>query len=601
MSIEFNPNQLKVIDHRGKPLLIIAGPGTGKTTTLVERISRILESEPEAEISFVTFTRTSRRDAEKRIDEVLSRKKAKTISQFPSVATLYMFAKALLHRYATLINMDSNFKVISPGREDEILISEVIQDLSLVISIKELKERIYAIKCTGDQNVELEEAFKYYEKLMMIYNAIDIPNMVYKSVDLLKKNKIDFPKIFLHIDEYQDLNRMDQELINEVIKSGDHEVVVCGDDEQSIYGLRYANPEGIKAIYDNREWENIAFSKCNRLPPHILRASRKLIEAHRGPHINKQMDVPGETSDKIITFQCTKPNIEARFIAKHIKAIMASNKKRNGATIEYKDIMVLCPTNAVVDEFYGILNENGIDVKKKKQQKIPDNIWKILLFLRISAGDDGLAFRQLLNILGISKEKIDKLRNDSLKNNEKFIDCAKHSSDEDIAKSIALTNALQSNSNDLNKLVEILKKEYEHYANYDEIIPFIEKYSISSTTKLIGVIYSEYGIIDREDEATEDNKVFVTTLHSSKGLEAEVVYIVRVNQNIIPLHNRDWDEELRSFYVGITRAKQCLFFSFYEIFDAKLGRNLREESMSPFLKIIKEFIRLDKKAVADLR
>lgn len=605
MSIDFDTDQKKVINHRGKPLVVLAGPGTGKTAVLVERIVRILESSPNTEVSFITFTRTSRRDAERRIENALSKESTSKEPIFPRIATLYMFAKALVHQHAALIGVSPSFRVLAPQKEDLLLIKEVIEDLSLSMSPQQLRDDIFEAKSSENYDEFLQMPFQAYESLMKIYNAIDISNLVYQAVQLFQNHGIRVPGLYLHVDEYQDLNPMDQKFIDEIIKSGNHGVVVCGDDEQSVYGFRHAYPDGIRSIWKDPEWESISFSRCARLPPHILRASRKLMEAHKGEHIDKQMIIPRETAAKITTFQCTKSYIEVKLIAKHIEEIKKHTKSSDGNCITYKDIMILCPTNTIVDEFLSGLFQEGIPVKKKREIKIPDNIWRLFLLVRLAEQDDGLALRQWMEIIGIDESKISQLRKNSLESGKLFCECVRESSDNDIGEIISVIDELQATNKDLRRMFEIVKTKHQDIIENEDFRK-VEKIAESSpsATELMHKIYEEYEIIDKEEEISEENGVLITTLHSSKGLEAEIVYIVRADNRFLPLRNRDWDEELRSVYVGMTRTKQMLFFSFHERYESLSDgqkKYLKEEAMSPFLNQIADFIDLRRITVADLR
>lgn len=564
MSMDFDAKEReKVTDFRGKQLVILAGPGTGKTATLVERIIKILASDPDAVVSFITFTRTSRREAERRIKDALSKTTSGREPTFPRIATLYMFAKALIHQHATLIGLNSKFRVLAPEKEDLILMNDVIKDLSLPTTSETLRDEIFKIKSLGNDGESLQESFLAYENVTKIYNTIDIPNLVYQSVKLLRDQKITLPNLYLHVDEYQDLNPMDQAFITQVVESGNHEVVVCGDDEQSIYGFRHAHPEGIRSIWEDSEWEHVSFNRCTRLPPHILRASRKLIEAHKGEHIDKQMIIPGETGVKIVTFQCTKNYVEVKQIAKHIKEIQSTQKRTDRSLLAYKDMMVLCPTNTIVGEFFDGLSQEGIPARKKRETRIPDNVWRLFLLVRLAEHDDSLALRQWLKIADIDENKVTQVRKKSLGSKKLFFECARESSDNDIKRVILMIDELQAARKDLKKMFQMIKAKHGKYVIENEAFRKVEEIAklSSSATELVHGIYTEYGIIDKEDDMGEEDKVLITTLHRSKGLEAEVVYIVRCDNRFLPLESRDWDEELRSFYVGMTRAKQMLFFS----------------------------------------
>jgi superfamily I DNA/RNA helicase len=120
---------------------------------------------------------------------------------------------------------------------------------------------------------------------------------------------------------------------------------------------------------------------------------------------------------------------------------------------------------------------------------------------------------------------------------------------------------------------------------------------ITNASGLISRLYEEYGLLDSEEAATETDEVLVTTLHSSKGLEAEVVFIVQLSSRYLPNPSRDRDEELRVLYVGVTRAKKELYLSSSYVFDAQKRR--RYPSPSPFLKLIPNHLEVRKVSRAE--
>jgi DNA helicase-2/ATP-dependent DNA helicase PcrA len=107
--------QRKVMEHRGHPLVVVAGPGSGKTRTLVERARTILAADPNSSIVFVTFTRSSRRDTQRKLEEVLAKNGKTRRADFPRVSTLHGFAKSVVHKAPTVAGLDSQFSILVPG------------------------------------------------------------------------------------------------------------------------------------------------------------------------------------------------------------------------------------------------------------------------------------------------------------------------------------------------------------------------------------------------------------------------------------------------------------------------------------------------------
>jgi len=142
--------QRTVIEHRGRPLVVVAGPGTGKTRTLVERMVGLLREDCNREVSFVTFTRTSRRDTRRRIECVLDASVLEeTAFVSPRTSTLYTYAKRLVHRYAARIGRRSDFSVLIKDKgETTLLVDELISDLGLQFDTELVCEGIRCFRST---------------------------------------------------------------------------------------------------------------------------------------------------------------------------------------------------------------------------------------------------------------------------------------------------------------------------------------------------------------------------------------------------------------------------------------------------------------------
>jgi superfamily I DNA/RNA helicase len=141
--------QRAVIDHRGRPMVVIAGPGTGKTKTLVERMITLLKEDSNRNISFVTFTRTSRTDTSRKLaSEFPSDKLEDDTQEFPRVGTMHGSARTILHRFARIIDFDPNFNIfIAEKGERSLIVSEVIDDLGLGFSIPVVEAAIVYMLC----------------------------------------------------------------------------------------------------------------------------------------------------------------------------------------------------------------------------------------------------------------------------------------------------------------------------------------------------------------------------------------------------------------------------------------------------------------------
>lgn len=572
--------------------MVVAGPGSGKTRTLVERARTLLASESSTGIAFVTFTRTSRRDTKKKLEEVLGQDTETQAQNYPRVSTLHGFAKSILHKAPKVVGLDPDFSVLVPEKEQELVLREVVEDLSLNISKKALRKAIASQKNTGTLEVlgfadpaKLLQAAARYETLCRFYNATDIEGLVNAATKVIKERRATLPSLYFHADEYQDLNHADQELVRALLASGTHSVVIVGDDDQSIYGFRDARPEGIREIFADQEWEKVVFPKCHRLPPHILRASQALIKHHRGPRLDKGIEIPKDDGRRIATFVCTTDAIEIEFIAELIGREKKESEKQ-GKKLLYKDFMILCPTRVISNTFAKHLKEAwNIPVRKIAPRTIPDELWGILLVLRIAKRDDNLALRQWLEYLELSSDEIRQLRDRAFQQMKSLFEIVRQAKDKRLQRLVKELGKLRTQRDDL---VELLKTA-KFLAGVTKL-PFETK--AKSLTAIISELYEEYGLLDREEADTKSDEVLVTTLHSSKGLEARVVFIVQLSSRHMPSPGRDADEELRVLYVGMTRAKQELYLSCPYLFDP--ARRRKMPLMSPFLKLINPHLSIQK-------
>jgi ATP-dependent DNA helicase UvrD/PcrA len=574
-------DQEKVIEHRGRPLVVVAGPGSGKTRTLVERARVILVDAPQSNVAFVTFTRTSRRDTKNKLESVLSADEETEDLDFPRVSTLHGFAKSIVHKAPAVVGLGDGFCVLVPDIEQEFILGEVIDDLSMTISSAKLRKAVASHKNTGAavvpdgaDSTQISAALERYEKLCRFYNAVDIEGLVNCATEIVEEGAVELPTLFFHADEFQDLNESDQRLVGTLIGKGQHEVVVVGDDDQSIYGGRDAKPAGIRELFGHPDWEKVAFETCHRLPPHVLRASQALIKQHHGPRIDKGIKIPADDGRRVRSSICTTDNIEIELVA----ALVKKEIEQSEGTLSYRNFMVLCPTRAIANTFAKHLIEKwNIPVRSIARKTIPEDLWRILLLLRMTNTDDDLALRQWLEISNISAGEIRQIRDAALAEQRTLFELVRESLSETLRQFIEDIEELRESRDDAGELL----KKAKFLAGISEL-PL--EGEITSASGLISRLYEEYGLLDSEEAVNETDEALVTTLHSSKGLEAEVVFIVQLSSRYMPNPSRDRDEELRVLYVGMTRAKKELYLSSSYVFDAK--KKLRHPSPSPFLKLI---------------
>jgi DNA helicase-2/ATP-dependent DNA helicase PcrA len=605
--------QAEVIRHRGKPLIVVAGPGTGKTRTLVERMVSLLKEDPSREISFITFTRSSRHDTEGRIVESIGKSEfEKEDLLLPRVSTLHTYAKSLVHHYASFIRRSSDFSVLFEKRgENNLVVREVLEDLGLGLDPNYATLAIKHFRSNGNwldnfplPNEISHELISLFESMLTFYNTFDIEGIVSSACVILETSREKLPPVFLQVDEYQDLNPMDQRLIGLAAAHQESQVVVVGDDAQSIYKFRFANLNGIRDLWNSPLWDKCSFSDSQRLPAFILNAALDLIarEGYLGGHINRK---PPD-GRKIPTFQCTQSQIQIPTISKLIKGAMSVSATTE-KPLNYKDFLVLCPTTVLVEKVANSLySDFNIPSRKPITTSIPDDIWRIVLLLRMLNNHDPLAIRQWLPLLGFTDDEIRELRHLAMRNTSNFWEYCMSCTDNRMQRFQTDINHLIETSVDLPSFINSLSI-FPNLLNQEPFIdcikPLVDKSgnSLPSFSQIIHCIYLSFGIFDPIENITDENSVLVATLHSAKGLEAENVICPWMNRTFLPLPDRDLAEQRRVLYVALTRAKQMLTLMFYEEFDTTSNKRIYQKSMCPFLTEIITHLQISRVRAEDVR
>jgi len=609
-----NDEQKQVIDHTGKPLVVVAAPGTGKTSTIVARMIKLLKENPNREVSFITFTRTSRRDTDKKVKSEVGREAFEEASfEFPRISTLHTYAKSIVHKYAQEVGRQNTFSIlINDKNENKLLLSELCNDLNIEIDVDRLYKDLVCYRCANyfpsDSPVpadQRQEILQHYNFLLKFYNTFDMEEIVRSACVILSKANVNFPKVFLQVDEYQDLNPKDQELVKLISSTTGSQIVAVGDDAQSIYGFRHAHFVGIREIWEAKEWEHIRFPKSHRLPTNILRASQSLISGEN--YLGGEVEIPEDNEKRINTFQCTTSDLQIDVVACLINNIKLNKTNRKGQPLRYADFMVLCPTSSFVNKVAESLeNSFNIPTKKKEKATIRDDCWRLLLLLRMLHSNDSLALRQWLNIMRLDDRKIEEIRKEAMRLDQSLFNyCLGLSQEnfEDFFNKLKELDECTDNLEEFRRKLLVFPNLQIKESIFDEIGITINEVTQKPNTlgSIIKSIHEKFGLIDSEVEISEDipeeDKVLVATLYSAKGLEAEFVFIMWLNNNFFPAPNRDIKEELRVLYVGMTRAKQDVILTFYEKYDK--SKRKRIKAISPFLQKIVHYINITRLMKSD--
>lgn len=632
---ELNEAQREAVIYNGSSLLIFAGAGSGKTRVITYKIAYLIDAlkiSP-SRILAVTFTNKAANEMKERTESLLGDEiKSLWIGTFHSICA------KMLRRDINLLGFKSNFTILDED-DSERAIKEVMKRLNIdtkYLAPSSVKNYISQAK-TSFINAEdfklqareyiekvVSSVYSGYEAFLKLNNSLDFDDLIFLTVKLLKEhedvayyysNKFKY----LLVDEYQDINMMQYQLIK-LLSKIHRRLTVVGDDDQSIYSFRGASVEFIDLIQEDfKDLRILKLEQNYRSPQEILNTANRLIK-HNRSRSNKQLFCDRTIPESVNFYEALDEVDEARFVVKKIENLVQNDRKR------YNDFAILYRTNAqsrIFEEY--LINEvipyqviGGVRFYSRAEIK------DIIAYLSIINNPyDDISFRRIINtpsrkigevtiskIEDISREKvislfeslaflIDETVSESTKKNLKnFYDIINDLIKESKGRSLMwLVEEIVSRINFYSYLLEKDKIEGEsRVENVKEFISMVSEFSKESEKPTLAGLLTQISLVTDIDEAKGGNRISLMTLHSAKGLEFPVVFLVGLEEGFLPHYRsleseKDIEEERRLCYVGITRAKESLFFS-YALRRNKFGyfgptkpsRFLEEIRISEFVK-----------------
>lgn len=603
----FNREQEEAITHKGGPLMVLAGPGSGKTLVITYRVKWLIENAGvhPSNILVITFTRAAAEEMKKRF--FMFDGMANTPVTFGTFHSIFFMILRYAYRYtaANIIREDVKRRYIKEMTENmELEIEDENEFLSGIINeISYVKGEMMSLSYYHSNNCSDElfaQIYEGYEKRLREENLIDFDDMSVFCYELLKERediRTLWQNKFQHIliDEFQDINKVQYEIIRMLAGKGDH-LFIVGDDDQSIYRFRGARPEIMLGFEkDYPEAKKVILNTNYRCSEEIVEGAEHLI-SHNTKRFPKNMQA-ARGSKVPITFRNLKDAGEE--CTDILKGIRFYYKKG----IPLEDMAVIFRTNTQPRLLVGRLMEYNIPFQMR--DVIPNifDHWiarNILTYIKLAMGNrDRKLFLQVMNRpkryisrsmitepqVDLKKlkqqtfgkkwlyEKIDKLEMDLylLRKMEPYaaIQYIRNGIGyEDYMNEYAQFRRM--NPDDLEEVLNQIQESAKEYHSFEEWFAYIESYGEE---------------LRKQMEAGRQQKsgVTLTTMHSSKGLEYEVVFVMDINEGVTPhkkaVKEADLEEERRLFYVAVTRAKTYLFlYSVKELYqkDAQISRYIGE-------------------------
>lgn len=602
-----NPQQAKAVINTEGPMLIMAGAGSGKTKVLTCRVANLLQKGVRPyRILAITFTNKAAAEMRERVNN-MSGPAAKDVWLF----TFHAFcARFLRMEIDKLPGYGGNFAIYDTA-DSQNLIKQILKEMNLddkrfqpsgilsrISNAKNaLQDAAAFARQAGDfYEQKVADIYSRYEQKLQLNNALDFDDLLMLSIKLLQENKEVREKYqdrfdYLLVDEYQDTNHA-QYLLTKFLAAKHRNICVVGDADQSIYGWRGADIQNILDFEkDYPDAKVIKLEQNYRSTQIILDAANAVIENNTGRK-PKNLWTENKSGADIIYFQAVDERDEARFVIEQLQNLQRTENKKLG------DMAILYRTNTQSRIFEEMLIKSGISynmvggLKFYERKEIKD----IIAYLRVIFNPaDSLSLLRIINVpkRGIGDASLAKIQAYAAANNVSLFEAVSNAAAID-----GLSSRFVSKLDDLAGIIfelmnlageapvedlidrvlrdtgylEELENERTPQAqsridNLHELISVAQEFAASEEENNLENFLAHVALVsDIDDTELGEDAITLMTLHSSKGLEFPVVFLVGMEEGLFPhartlMDETEIEEERRLCYVGITRAKEKLFLS----------------------------------------
>ncbi len=628
--LSLNPKQQEAVKATHGPVLVIAGAGSGKTRALTHRIAYLIQEKNVKpwNILAVTFTNKAAGEMKNRVIKLL--KKEQNDTYLPMVSTFHSACVRILRKHIQLLGYENSF-VIYDMADQQILVKQILASLHLNEKQVNPKAVLHYISGAKDQLItpkqyyshahstftqRVAEVYEKYQAALKKNNALDFDDLIMKTVELFNKeadilNQYHEKFQFISVDEYQDTNHAQYVLTNLLAKKY-RNLCVIGDVDQSIYGFRGANIGNILSFEkDYPEAKVILLEENYRSTQHILDAAHNVI-VKNSKRKEKKLWTQRAGGEKITLKTLENEREEAEFVAREI-----IDKLRAHETPNHRDFVVLYRTNVQSRLFeeaflrYGLPYKIVGGIRFYERKEIKD----IIAYLRLVQNpNDNVSLLRVINTPArkIGTKTIEILQQYGIQNKISLFQVMERMSHvgnlpdakiETLKRFVELIKDLQS----INKRFPI-SGVIKHVLDLTEYKKMIDDNTVEGTARLeniyelmnvaakydklepalsLTVFLEEVALVADIDHLDEqDNAITLMTVHSAKGLEFPVVFVVGLEDGIFPhsrslLDHSELEEERRLMYVALTRAKDKLYLTHAK--NRMLYGETRSSSPSQFL------------------
>jgi DNA helicase II / ATP-dependent DNA helicase PcrA len=604
-----NPEQQRAVKTTDGPLLLMAGAGSGKTRVLTHRIAYLMVEKQvnPYNILAITFTNKAAREMKERIYSMMG-----GVADEIWVSTFHSMCVRILRRDIDRLGYNRNFTILDTTDQQSV-VKTILKEKNLdpkkydpraiLGAISSAKNELigpeeFAKNAGGHMDQIVADVYELYQKRLRKNQALDFDDLIMTTIQLFQR----VPEVltfyqrkfqYIHVDEYQDTNRA-QYMLVKLLAQRFQNLCVVGDSDQSIYRWRGADIANILSFEkDYPRTEVILLEQNYRSTKRILFAANEVIKnnLNRRP---KNLWTENPEGNKIYYYRADSEQSEAQFVAGKIKEAIDSGKRK------YSDFAILYRTNAQSRVMEEVLLKSNIEysivggIKFYDRKEIKDT----LAYLRLIANpDDDISLARVINVpkRGVGSSSVDKIANFADMHDMSMFQAL--GSIELIGLSPKITKACREFYDLINnythmqeylsvtELVEEVLEKTGYYEmlkaeksieaqsrleNLDEFLSVTKNFEEGNEDKSLISFLTDLALVADIDKLDEDGKqvdtVVLMTLHSAKGLEFPVVFLLGLEEGVFP-HSRslmeeaEMEEERRLAYVGITRAEEELYLT----------------------------------------
>jgi DNA helicase II / ATP-dependent DNA helicase PcrA len=626
-----NPEQQNAVKATDGPLLLMAGAGSGKTRVLTHRIAYLIVEKRvnPYNILAITFTNKAAREMKERISKMMG-----GAAEEIWISTFHSMCVRILRRDIDRMGFNRNFTILDTTDQQSV-VKSILKDKNIDPKKFDPRAILGSISSAKNELIDPEEfkktaggyfeqvvsdVYEEYQKRLRKNQALDFDDLIMMTIQLFTR----VPQVleyyqrkfqYIHVDEYQDTNRA-QYMLVKLLANRFQNLCVVGDSDQSIYKWRGADIANILSFEKDYPSAKVILLEQNyRSTKRILLAANKVIENNMNRRA-KNLWTENPEGNKLVYYRADSEQGEAQFVAGKIKELTRDQN------YNLSDIAILYRTNAQSRVMEEVLLKSNIEysivggIKFYDRKEIKD----MLAYLRlISNPDDDISLQRVINVpkRGIGSSSLDKIANFAAMHDLSLYQAL--DSIELIGLSPKITKAARefrdlignyTNMQEFLSVTELVEEVLEktgyremlkaeksleaqsRLENLEELLSVTKNFEDASEDKSLVAFLTDLALVADIDSLDDDGEkvdsITLMTLHSAKGLEFPVVFLIGLEEGVFP-HSRslmdesEMEEERRLAYVGITRAEKSLFIT-----NAQMRTLFGRTNMNPASRFIAE-------------